>query len=69
MNFDTLGINSVICPYCNYERDSTWDDNEGEEFEEHEFQCSSCGEFFLANCEAVVDFIYTTKRYEEEIDE
>ena len=64
---DTYGINTIICPHCGYERDSTWDDNEdGLDFEEHEFYCDECEETFLADCTMHVDYVFLTKKYEED---
>lgn len=66
---DTYGINSIICPYCGYERDSIWDDTEdGMEFEEQEAQCGECEEYFLLNCTPFIDCVFTSEKREEDKD-
>ena len=46
----------IKCPHCGYERKGTWDDGEGAPFEEMEYQCDECAEWFLVSCEAEVHF-------------
>lgn len=46
----------IECPHCKYERKGTWDDGEGAPFEEMEYQCEKCEEWFLVGCELEAHF-------------
>lgn len=63
---NTYGINTIICPYCGFERESTWDDTEnGIEFENQEEQCNKCGEYFLMDCSPYINCVFTTEKWKE----
>lgn len=46
----------IECPHCGYERKGTWDDGEGAPFEDMEYQCNECDEWFSVTCEVDVYF-------------
>lgn len=50
---DTFSENTIICPYCGYERILYVEDKEGRppvgEWDDEEFICKECGNHFLVN--------------------
>lgn len=51
---DCNGTRNIICPFCGYEDDNTWEQDESEE----EIECCNCGRSFDVEVEYTVS--YTT---------
>lgn len=60
---DTWHENKIICPYCGYEFEESWEYETGGEIELEETECYDCEKTFHLSIE--YDVQYTTTRLEE----
>ena len=60
-------IGKIICPYCGYGHELNSDYFEtGDEFEDEDFQCNECENYFIAHGRVEYEFWATTTPLPEE---
>lgn len=58
--------NQIVCPYCGVQWGTDYGDTEGAPYTSNEDQCPKCEEYFLADCEPVTEFVFTSRKYNED---